>query len=87
MDPDGTCRIYYFPVDLPVYSLDDAVLHFPKAVDVSKVELFYNMQPDDVEGHVAYRSLPEIQDFRNGCPVWHFVVDDDEGEKGEEEVE
>ena len=81
VDPDGTCRIYYGPPDLPESTFKDNFILFGKMTEIRTVDLHYHLHPDNMRERSMYPSLPSMSDFRRACPIWHFVDAAKEGPK------
>ena len=75
VDPNGTCRIHYAPAALnDNFGFYDNFSLFGKMTDIRNIEFYYHMQPDNVDDRCAYPfTLPSVTDFRESCPIWHFV--------------
>ena len=81
VDPDGTCRIYYGPPDFPVYIFKNDFSIFGRTTEIRNVEFHYHLQPDDFNKRFEYTWLPSLSQFKQSCPVWHFVDAETKGLK------
>ena len=73
VDPEGTCRTQYGNPDIPKYNFRDDFSVFGKTTEIRNVEFHYHLYPDELSKRFVYISLPSLNQFKQSCPIWHFV--------------